>query len=409
MTSEDVIRYQRPQRWVLHDPAAIMEPLIAAKTAAGILSGLPYLPQWIEQVHEEQLRLEAVGTSRIEGAEFSQKEQDEALAPESITRSDFTHSQLQLRAAESTYRWLQTQPAGRPVDNGFILEVHRRFVTGCDDHNCEPGTLRPDGWNVIFGAPLCRGVEGGGECHTAFDALCNAIAGEFTEYDRIIQAMALHYHIGAMHPFGDGNGRTARGLEAFMLRRAGVNELVMVSLSNYYYEHKEDYLTALSASRRSGHNLTPFLRFALPAVAEQCGTVAHTIIDNHKRNLVRQFSAALFGQLRTPRRRILAERQLAILESLLEVEVLAPVELMNRTASHYNTLKHPDRAQLRDIIHLFDLGALQFHDDGIRVNLDWPQQFAKSEPMEQLREATLAATTNRPGMADLQALLNRRV
>lgn len=28
--------------------------------------------------------------------------------------------------------------------------------------------------------------------------------------------MAAHYHIGAMHPFGDGNGRTARALEAFM-------------------------------------------------------------------------------------------------------------------------------------------------------------------------------------------------
>ena len=385
-----------------------MDPLIAAKPAAGILSGLPYLPQWIEQVHEEQLRLEAVGTSRIEGAEFSQREQDEALAPESITRSDLTHSQRQLRAAESTYRWLGSQPADLPINDKFILEVHRRFVTGCDDHNCEPGALRPDGWNVTFGTPQCRGVEGGDECHTTFDALCNAIAGEFTEYDRIIQAMAIHYHIGAMHPFGDGNGRTARGLEAFMLRRAGVNELVMVSLSNYYYEHKEEYLTALSESRRSGHDLTPFLRFALPAVAQQCRTVANTIIDNHKRNLVRQFSVALFGQLRTPRRRILAERQLAILESLLEAEVLSPVELMNRTASHYNTLKHPDRAQLRDIVDLFDLGALQFHGDGIRVNLDWPQQFAESEPMERLEGATSAASTNRPGMADLQALLNRR-
>ena len=408
MTSTGVNRYQPPQRWVRHDPAAIMEPLIAAKTAAGILSGLPYLPQWIEQVHEEQLRLEAVGTSRIEGAEFSQREEDEALAPESITRSDLTHSQRQLRAAESTYRWLRSQSADRPIDDEFILEVHRRFVTGCDDHNCEPGALRPDGWNVTFGTPMCRGVEGGDECHTTFDALCKAIAGEFTEYDRIIQAMALHYHIGAMHPFGDGNGRTARGLEAFMLRRAGVNELVMVSLSNYYHEHKEEYLAALSASRINGHDLTAFFRFALTAVAQQCRTVSNTIIDNHKRTLFRQFAVALFGRLRNSRRRVLVERQLAILDSLLEAEMLALVELMDRTTSHYNTLKYPGRAQIRDIIDLFDLGALQLHDDGIRANLDWPQQFSESELIERLEQATSAATTNRPGMADLQALLNRR-
>ena len=102
MTSQNVSRYLLPQRWLRYDPAAIMDPLIAAKTAAGILRGLPYLPQWIAQVHEEQLRLEAVGTSRIEGAEFSQREQAEALAPESTTRYDLTHSQRQLRAAEGT-------------------------------------------------------------------------------------------------------------------------------------------------------------------------------------------------------------------------------------------------------------------------------------------------------------------
>ena len=408
MTSESVSRYQRPQRWVRHDSAAIMEPLVAAKTAAGILSGLPYLPQWIEQVHEEQLRLEAVGTSRIEGAEFSQREQDEALVPESVTRFDLTHSQRQLRAAEFTYRWLRSQPADRPVNDEFILEVHRRFVTGCDDHNCEPGALRPDGSNVTFGTPQSRGVEGGDECRTAFDALCNAISGEFTEYDRIIQAMALHYHIGAMHPFGDGNGRTARGLEAFMLRRAGVNELVMVSLSNYYYEHKEEYLAALSASRRSGHDLTPFLRFTLPAVAQQCGTVANTIIDNHKRNLFRQFAVALFGRLRNPRRRVLAERQLAILEFLLEKEISHAADIVAGTASHYTSLKHPLRAQVRDLFDLLDFKALLVDQGNIGVNLDWPQQFSESELLERLEQGTSAASTNRPGMADLQALLNRR-
>ena len=93
MTSANVSRYLRPRQWIRYDAAAAMDPLIAAKTAAGILRGLPYLPQWIAQVHEEQLRLEAVGTSRIEGAEFSQREQDEALAPEAATRYDLTHSQ----------------------------------------------------------------------------------------------------------------------------------------------------------------------------------------------------------------------------------------------------------------------------------------------------------------------------
>ncbi len=37
MTSANVSRYLRPQRWIRYDAAAVMDSLIAAKTAAGIL------------------------------------------------------------------------------------------------------------------------------------------------------------------------------------------------------------------------------------------------------------------------------------------------------------------------------------------------------------------------------------
>ena len=93
MTTAPLSRYTVPQQWLRYDIAAIAGLLVEAKTAAGVLDRLPYLPRWIEQAHEEQLRLEAVGTSRIEGAEFTQREQDEALAPDAHARTDLTHSQ----------------------------------------------------------------------------------------------------------------------------------------------------------------------------------------------------------------------------------------------------------------------------------------------------------------------------
>ena len=126
----NVSRYFIPQRWLRYDGAAIAGPLVEAKTAAGVLSRLPYLPQWIEQAHEEQLRLEAVGTTRIEGAEFTQREQDEALAPDASTRTGLTRSQRQLRAANAAYRWIRSQPADRPVTPELVLDIHRRIVTG---------------------------------------------------------------------------------------------------------------------------------------------------------------------------------------------------------------------------------------------------------------------------------------
>ena len=408
MTTGTISRYAPPQHWILYDKVAILEQLVEAKTAAGVLGRLPHLPQWVEAVYQEQLRLEAAGTSRIEGAEFTPQEENEALAPEAATRTDLTYSQRQLRAAEATYKWIASQPPERPVNRDFVLEVHQRIVAGCEDDHCEPGALRGFEHNVTFGSPICRGADGGDGCQDAFDALCNAISREFREHDPIIQAIATHYHIGAMHPFGDGNGRTARAVEAFMLRKAGVSDRVMVSLSNYYYSRKDDYLAGLFESRQRGHDLTLFLRFALSAVTERCNAVAEEILVNGKRVLFREFARSLFGKLRSPRRRVLAERQLQVLERLLDGTSVNLHDFLTQILEPYRNLKHPQRAQVRDLIALLELGAVDFQGDDIRVNLDWPQQFSESQLLERCENMPSAVSTNHPAVPELSRLLGRR-
>ena len=408
MNASEIYRYAPPNQWIYYDKTAIFEELILAKTAAGLLRQLPYLSQWIEAVHQEQLRLEAAGTSRIEGAEFTPLEEREALAAEAYSRTDLTYSQRQLRSAEATYQWIAYQPAERPVDGDLLLEVHRRIVTGCDDDHCEPGVLRGYDHNVNFGMPRCRGAEGGEGCREAFCGLLDAIAREFQGHDRIIQAMAVHYHIGAMHPFGDGNGRTARAVEAFMLKRAGVNDRIMVSLSNYYYSHKDEYLTALFESRSRSHDLTPFLKFALPAVTERCNAVAGEILAHHRKILFREFARSLFGQLRSPRRRVLADRQLQILDSLLDSGPVELRDLIDNTQGNYRELKYGLRAHIRDVIGLIQLEAIEFNGGLIQANLEWPEQFSQSELLDRYEDMPSAVSTNHPAMAELSRLLGRR-
>ena len=408
MTTANVSRYIVPRHWLRYDRAAIANLLIEAKTAAGVLNRLPYLPRWIEQALEEQLRLEAVGTTRIEGAEFTERERDEALAADAGARAGLTHSQRQLRAANATYWWLREQPSIRPVTTGLVLDIHRRIVTGCDDDHCEPGALRRAGSNVTFGSPVCRGAEGGPELTDAFSALCQAIAGEFRGHDRIIQAMAAHYHIGAMHPFDDGNGRTARALEAFMLGRAGVNDMVMVSLSNYYYEHQREYLAALYDSRRSGHDLTPFLTFALPAITERCNELADQIVAHSKRLLYRDFAQSLFGRLRSSRRRALAERQLRLMEVLLRADSISVDDLIDQTSTHYTSLKFPVRGFVRDLVGLVNLSAVSYDEGNVAVDLDWPRKFSESELLEIYEQMPSAASASHPAMSELSRLLGRR-
>ena len=151
-----------PRDWIAYDRQAILGELTGAKAALLALTQIPYQRSWAEDLQRIQLKREVAGTSRIEGAEFTEKELDDAMheTPEQLE----TRSQKQAAAAVATYRWIAGLPNDRPVDEGLILEVHRRIVTGCDDDHCAPGKLRERDQNVTFGTPLHRAAEGGNEC-----------------------------------------------------------------------------------------------------------------------------------------------------------------------------------------------------------------------------------------------------
>ncbi len=142
----------------------------------------------------------------------------------------------------------------------------------------------------------------------------------FKEHDPLIQALAVHYHFAAMHPFLDGNGRTARALEALMLQRAGLRDCLFIAMSNFYHEEKRSYLEALAAVRASGHDLTPFLKFGLKGIAFQAGRLTGLIKNAVSKEIFRNLMHELFIRLENTRKRVIVKRQLVLLGKLLDVE-----------------------------------------------------------------------------------------
>lgn len=396
-----VVRYVLPGRWIAYDPAQIVAELTDAKAAVLSLTSVPFQRAWAERLQQIQLKSEVAGTSRIEGAQFSERELDAALldhTPEEL----LTRSQKQAKAAMSTYRWIASLPPGRPVDSDLIKEVHRRIVTGCDDDHCEPAALRRDGYNVTFGSPPHRGAEGGKECQRAFAGLAEALGGEFRGQDLLIQALALHYHLGAIHPFQDGNGRTARAVEALMLQRAGLRDALFIALSNYYYDEKPRYLAALSEARQGGHDLTPFLKFGLRGIALQCRRLLEEINVQIRKALFRDLASDLFGRLQNKKKRVIAERQLAILNALLERGPTDYDSLQDELRSQYAKLKDPLSAYLRDVVGLEVLGAIKVSPYGdasgsfnglmLSPHLDWPAEITETEFFKRISEMPKAKT-----------------
>lgn len=391
-----MIPYLWPKDWIIYDAPAITNALTEAKASVLSLKTVPYQRRWVEALQQIELKREVAGTSRIEGAEFTDRELDAAMneTPEQL----LTRSQRQARAASQTYRWIAKLPADQPINRELILEIHRRIVTGADDDHCPPGRLRGRDDNVNFGTPRHRGVDGGEECERAFEAFTRALQHEYQEHDPIIQALAAHYHFASMHPFLDGNGRTARALEALMLQRAGLRDTSFIAMSNYYYDEKSGYLSTLAAARQGDHDLTPFLVFALKGVALQTQRLLKEIQHEISKELFRNLMFDLFTRLRTPKKRVLQDRQLEILKILLAEEQIEWTALIERMRTHYK-VKNPIKALVRDVNNLTALKAAWVHKMSdtparflVGVRLEWPTEVTETEFFERVRKLPKAKT-----------------
>jgi len=99
-----IVHYEIPRNWITYDRTAIFEELMTAKAGMLALTQIPYQRSWADELQKVQLKREVAGTSRIEGAEFTEKELDAAMreTPEQLE----TRSQKQAAAAVATYRWI---------------------------------------------------------------------------------------------------------------------------------------------------------------------------------------------------------------------------------------------------------------------------------------------------------------
>ena len=79
----------------------------------------------------------------------------------------------------------------------------------------------------------------------------------------ISKAVVAHVYLAWIHPFGDGNGRTARLVEFQILMVAGVPTPAAHLLSNHYNQTRAEYYRQLDAASRSGGNLIPFIDYAV--------------------------------------------------------------------------------------------------------------------------------------------------
>ena len=116
--------------------------------------------------------------------------------------------------------------------------------------------------------------------HTDVPQMMNALidwVNELIESEELpapIVAGLFHYQFATIHPYYDGNGRTARLLTTFILHKMGYGMKGMYSLEEYYAKNLQGYYKALTIGESHNYyggreiaDVTPFLDYFLEGMA----------------------------------------------------------------------------------------------------------------------------------------------
>lgn len=84
----------------------------------------------------------------------------------------------------------------------------------------------------------------------------------------LLKAIMAHLYIAWIHPFGDGNGRTARLIELEILLRSNVPTVAAHLMSNHYNQTRSMYYSKLDEVSKNGGNPIPFIVYALQGLVD---------------------------------------------------------------------------------------------------------------------------------------------
>ncbi|MBI3450219.1 MAG: Fic family protein [Acidobacteria bacterium] len=366
---------------LLPQPDEAARRLITIEALREAAANLILPPDWREQL-DRLNRIRAIrGTTALEGNTMSEREISlELVAPaqgDSEGAGSIGKEQLQVRNAGIAQEWARNRfrPGVSPTTLDDILRLHELITKASDVANNTPGRFRRH--EVTVGTDDMGGVHRGApheQLRTLMPELVEFVnSTKVRDLHPVIQALLAHFFLVTIHPFGDGNGRVSRLLEAGILFQGGYNVHGFYGLSNFFYRHEREYKTLLQASRQANpFDVTPFVSFGIDGFAAELQGINNFIKTKLNRLVYGAMLVRSHDKRVGARRRLLNQREYRLLDFLLkETEPVDPFSIPpSRSISWPELVDHhfiraaygevTRRTLVRELSRLRDIGFIRF-------------------------------------------------
>ncbi len=225
------------------------------------LVGTPLQPGVALHMSELFLRRGALASAAIEGNTLNEEQAEDILVRNHRLPESQQYLEQELRnvvAAMTEIRSEVTADDEFRLSPKWILDKHRTLLTNLElEDHVAPGEFR----TVSVGVGNYRGAPAE-DVELLMEKMCDWVnqmvvaarssASTDERFFRSFFAATLaHLYVAWIHPFGDGNGRTARIVECAILAHSQTVPWVSTGiLSNYYNKTKTRYYQRLDAASR---------------------------------------------------------------------------------------------------------------------------------------------------------------
>lgn len=215
---------------------------------------------------DELTLAESIASSQLEGAATTSR-----VALEMIKAGRKPRDEGE-KMIMGNYRMMMyvSERGDSPFNIDELLKLHRVAIEGINDEKYSPGELRAEPDNVVVAD------HEGNVLHTppasnllpnALEKLCDFInmPHETAEDEKylhpLVKACVIHFMIGYLHPFKDGNGRTARALFYWYMLKCGYSAFRYISISKLLKNAPAKYVRAYLYSETDDMDLTYFVNY----------------------------------------------------------------------------------------------------------------------------------------------------